>query len=202
MRNLFKNIRLSTSLVTLSLVSLVLMAGAIVMVAAALLRADAEARAVERQTTNMRVAWQVLTSAGSTFSVSDGRLFAGSVELNDNAALVDRIRDLVGGTATVFQGDTRIATNVLKPDGSRAVGTRLAAGPVRDAVLGAKTPFRGTADILGISYYTAYDPILSDSGEVLGILYTGIRKTDWLILGFGVLMEETGATIGFMSSSG
>jgi methyl-accepting chemotaxis protein len=202
MRNLFKNIRLSTGLVALSLVSLVLMAGAIVVVAAVLLRADAEARALERQATNMRVAWQVLTSAGSTFSVSDGRLFVGSVELNDNAALVDRIRELVGGTATVFQGDIRVATNVLKPDGARAVGTRLAAGPVRDMVLGAKKPFRGTADILGTNYYTAYDPILSNSGEVLGILYTGVRKADFFASVDAVQNTLMGIALGIVVVSG
>jgi hypothetical protein len=46
-----------------------------------------------------------------------------------NFGLVDRIKQLTGCTATLFvkSGDQflRVSTNVLKPDGSRAVGTPL-----------------------------------------------------------------------------
>ena len=32
--------------------------------------------------------------------------------------MVDKVKNLVGGTCTVFMNDLRIATNVLKPDGT------------------------------------------------------------------------------------
>ena len=63
-----------------------------------------------------------------------GVLYGGNL-LNRRDALVDSIRqsvfpaqldsDKAIGTVTIFQGDLRIATNVLSEDGSRAVGTRL-----------------------------------------------------------------------------
>ncbi|MFL9842604.1 methyl-accepting chemotaxis protein [Sphingomonas sp. ST-64] len=138
------------------------------------LSGDAARRAAERQETNMAVARDVLSRYGNRFSVDGDRLLLDGRALNGFNDPVDRVKKLVGGTATIFLGDTRIATNVVKEDGSRAVGTKLAPGPVFDAVLRDGKPYRGQADILGKSYYTAYDPIRDASGKVIGVLYVGI----------------------------
>jgi methyl-accepting chemotaxis protein len=149
-------------------------------VSAVLLTRDAAARAAERQETNMRVAWDVLADYGSEFTVEGETLKAGGTALNDFVEPVDRIKALVGGTATVFMGDTRVTTNVVKDDGSRAVGTRLKAGPVHDAVLRDGKSYRGTADILGKPYFVAYDPIRNAAGETIGVLYVGVPKADFM----------------------
>ena len=121
-----------------------------------------------------------LRAQGKDFSVADGKLLAGDHVLNGNAALVDKVKSLVGGTCTVFMNDQRVTTNVMKPDGSRAVGTRLAPGGAHDAIFGRKASFRGEAEILGEPYMTAYDPILDSGGQVLGILYVGVKKVEFL----------------------
>ncbi|MBO0661617.1 methyl-accepting chemotaxis protein [Jiella sp. MQZ9-1] len=136
--------------------------------------------ATERQEANMRVAWDVLGRYGEWFKLSDDKLYAGFQPLNDFNTPVDRIKALVGGTATIFMGDRRIATNVMKADGSRAIGTRLAKGPVYDAVLTAGKPYRGEADILGRAFFTAYDPIKNRDGQTIGILYVGVPKSEFL----------------------
>ncbi|AQR61760.1 hypothetical protein BZG35_08905 [Brevundimonas sp. LM2] len=141
---------------------------------------DAKARAAERQEANMRVAWHVLGGYGEGYEVRDGAIYVGATVLNDNFVPVDQIKALVGGTATVFMGDTRVTTNVKKPDGSRAVGTPLAAGPIYDTVLKSGKTFRGEADILGKPFFTAYDPIKNAKGEVIGILYVGIPQAEFL----------------------
>jgi methyl-accepting chemotaxis protein len=167
-----------------------------------LMESDARARATERQEANMRVAWDVLGGYGEGFAVRDGAIYVGATALNDNFEPVDRIKALVGGTATVFMGDTRVTTNVKKPDGSRAVGTPLAPGPVYDAVLKSGQPYRGEADILGTPFFTAYDPIKNPGGEVIGILYVGIPQAEFLqsvtdtrntmlALGFGLAVLAT-----------
>jgi len=153
---------------------------AVMAVAAVLLTRDAEARAAERQETNMRVAWDVLADYGDGFTARDGKLYVGSTPMNDFTAPVDRVKTLVGGTATVFMGDLRITTNVVKDDGSRAVGTRLKPGPVFDAVLKDGRPYRGQADILGKPYFVAYDPIKTTAGQTIGVLYVGIPKADFM----------------------
>ena len=149
-------------------------------VAKVLLERSATKAAADRVETNMRVAWDVLRARGTSFAVEDGKLLADGSVLNGDVAVVDKVKSLVGGTATIFLKDTRIATNVQKPDGSRATGTPLARSPAYDSIFERKAPFRGEVTILGENYMTAYDPILSASGDVLGILYVGIKKVEFL----------------------
>jgi methyl-accepting chemotaxis protein len=145
-----------------------------------LLERGATKAAAERVETNMRVAWEIVRANGKTFSVVDGKLLVSDHALNGDKTTVDKVKELVGGTCTVFMNDLRVATNVLKPDGTPAVGTRLAQGPAYDAIFNRKTSFRGETQILGESYMTAYDPILDASGQVLGILFVGIKKAEFL----------------------
>jgi len=104
----------------------------------------------------------------------DGELWFGPHRLNGQFDAVDKVKSAFGGTATVFLMDERISTNVQGQDGARAIGTKLAAGAVYDRVLKEGRSYRGEADILGQSYLTVYEPILSD-GAVIGILYAGAK---------------------------
>jgi methyl-accepting chemotaxis protein len=180
MRQRLTNLPIATKTTIITIASLVMLALATFVLSDRVVTADAERMAAERQETNMRVAWKVLRDQGASFRADGGDLYAGTHKLNGWTQPVDEIKQLVGGTATVFAGDTRITTNVLKEDGSRAVGTPLAAGPARDAVLGAGKPYRGTAEILGKPFFTAYDPIKDDSGKTIGVLYVGIPRSDVL----------------------
>ena len=136
------------------------------------------AQAQTRLDANMRVAWDQLMAMGAP-RIEGDKLKFGDRTANGDQAIVDKIKTLVGGTATIFMGDTRVATNVSNKDGSRAVGTKLAPGPVHDAIFKDHHPYRGQAEIAGTPYFTAYDPIENDKREVIGILYTGVRKADF-----------------------
>ena len=175
----------------------ILMLGAcLTAVAWFVLQAGATKAAMERVDTNMRVAWDVVRAKGSNFTSVDGKLLADGHALNDDAAIVDKVKTLVGGTCTIFLDDLRIATNVQKPDGTRAVGTRLARSAAYEAVIDRKTPFRGEVEILGTPYMTAYDPILDSNGKVLGILYVGIKKADFLEAAYNTLSIIIYSTLG------
>ncbi|MCC2981342.1 methyl-accepting chemotaxis protein [Sphingomonas sp. IC4-52] len=171
---------LATKTTFITILSLIVLAIATFLVSDRTLTSDAQRVAAERQETNMRVAWSVLRQQGSSFRREGDKLYVGNRLLNGWSAPVDEVKRLVGGTATIFSGDQRVSTNVIKADGTRAVGTPLAAGQARDMVLGEGKPFRGEADILGQPYFTAYDPIRDDSGNVIGILYVGIPKEEVL----------------------
>jgi methyl-accepting chemotaxis protein len=108
------------------------------------------------------------------------KLYFGDCLINGNNAIVDQIHARFGGTATIFLDDTRVATNVLQPDGSRAVGTKLAAGAAREAVLQKGKMFRGEAQIFGQPYVTLYEPIIVGT-QVMGILYVGVLKSEVLL---------------------
>ena len=102
-------------------------------------------------------------------------IYFGSTKMNNNFDLVDEVVKQAGGTATIFvkSGDeyVRVATNVKKDDGSRAIGTIL--DPKGKAIESIKKneAFYGEVDILGKPYITGYDPIRDASKNVIGIYY-------------------------------
>src|SRR4030042_1170568 len=79
------------------------------------------------------------------------------------------------GTATIFQGDLRISTNVKTEDGSRAVGRRVSA-EVNDQVLVKGLPWVARAFVVKDWYKTAYEPIKDINDKTIGILYVWLLE--------------------------
>jgi methyl-accepting chemotaxis protein len=171
---------LAPRIIALCLSGILLLGVCITVVAKSVLERGAADAALERVDTNMRVAWDAVRAHGTSFSIRDGKLYVGDHVLNGDDATVDKVKKLVDGTCTIFMKDERVATNVRKPDGSRAVGTRLAKSEAYASIFDRKAPFRGEVQILGEPYMTAYDPILAADGELLGILFVGIKKAEFL----------------------
>ena len=119
------------------------------------------------------------------------------------SVLVDEVTALVGGTCTIFQrmnaeGDMlRIATNVKKLDGERAVGTFIPAkndgkeNAVVKSVLAGQT-FLGRAFVVNTWYVTAYTPMYNANKEIIGMLYVGIPEQDNEILKNALLDSKIG----------
>jgi two-component system, NtrC family, sensor kinase len=113
-----------------------------------------------------------------------GVVYAGKL-LNQNYEIVDEIKRTVFqgvvyagkdiGTATIFQDDVRISTNVTNIDGSRAIGTRVAEN-VYDQVVLQGSEFVGRAYVVNDWYLAAYEPIKNITGQTIGILYVGILE--------------------------
>jgi len=127
----------------------------------------------------MKTFHHLLTFKGAELKIADGKLKQGDYVLNDNFELPDKIKDLYGGAATIFMGDVRVSTNVMKPDGSRAVGTKLQ-GAAYESVIKQGKPYRGEAFILDTPYFTAYDPLKNSVGDVIGALYVGVKQSEYL----------------------
>ncbi|SHJ33249.1 methyl-accepting chemotaxis protein [Propionispora hippei] len=85
--------------------------------------------------------------------------------------LVDKVKEIYQVDATVFGGDTRVSTTVMK-DGQRAIGTK-ASGAVIAKVLQEKAIYTGVADVNGKPYVTAYRPILGAQDGTVGMLFAG-----------------------------
>jgi CBS domain-containing membrane protein len=111
-------IGLSAMIAIIVAASLIALSAATYVSTRSLMAENTAKRGEEMQETNIRVAWHVLNGVGREFRQEGDTLYAGSVALNDNSAVVDKIKSLVGGTATIFRGDMRIATNVTKDDGT------------------------------------------------------------------------------------
>jgi len=107
-------------------------------------------------------------------------LYFGTVKINNHFEEVDAVVKEHGGTATLFvkSGNdyVRVATNVKKDDGSRAIGTVLdPSGPVYPMIQKGEA-YYGDATILGKPYVTGYEPIKDAAGNVIGIYYVGYLK--------------------------
>jgi len=122
---------------------------------------------------------EMLELRGKGFKLVDGKLQVGDLVLQGNNELTDRMKELFGGEATIFQRDARIATTVKKKDGSRAVGTTLQ-GPAYDAVITKGESYQGEAPILGTPHFASYLPLKDDKGEAIGVLFVGEKKSEFL----------------------
>jgi len=131
----------------------------------------------------------------------------GGILLNRNFSLVDTIKDLVYrgekygdkdiGTATIFQWDLRVATNVMYTDGSRALGTRVSE-MVHDRVLLGGSAWIDRAFVVNDWYISAYEPIQDMEGRILGVLYVGMleqpyidkrRSIVWMIIRYSFFLS-------------
>jgi len=120
----------------------------------------------------------ILKTKGNHFEIRDGKLVVGDFVLTGNLDFIDDVVRMGGGAITIFQGDERVATNALKQDGTRAVGTTLAQGPIYDSIFKDRKPFRGDSVVTGKAYFGAYDPILDKDGKVIGVLFAGFSKDE------------------------
>ena len=104
-------------------------------------------------------------------------VFFGTTKMNNNFTLVDEIVEEVGGTATIFAKSgadyVRVATNVKKDDGSRAIGTILDPRGKVVEFINMNEAFYGDAKILGKPYLTGYEPMHDALNNVIGIYYFG-----------------------------
>ncbi|RCX20963.1 methyl-accepting chemotaxis protein [Anaerobacterium chartisolvens] len=114
-----------------------------------------------------------LSAIGSAAIVSQGKII-GTVCTGyrlDQDKVVDKIKKMQGTDATVFLGDTRVATTIIK-DGKRIVGTRLDS-QISNLVLKKSQKFSGKTQILGMAYFASYLPLLNTEGETIGIIFGG-----------------------------
>jgi len=117
-----------------------------------------------------------------------GVIYGGTL-LNRNFEIVDKIKQTVFedvqykdqdiGTATIFQDDVRISTNVENEDGSRAIRTRVTEEVYDQVVINGK-PWIGRAYVVNNWYITAYEPIRDVYDRIIGILYVGVLEQKYL----------------------
>ena len=129
-----------------------------------------------------------------------GVLYGGNL-LNRNYEIVDKIKDIVfkgerykgkdTGTATIFQWDLRISTNVKDKSGLRAIGTRIARD-VYDQVLENGRAWIDRAFVVSEWYIAAYEPIRNIKGEIVGILYVGTLEEPYTDLRNNVIYSFFG----------
>jgi methyl-accepting chemotaxis protein len=163
--------------------------------------------------TDKTVSWQAVNQlTKAVVPVTLPELTVGGVWLGQNrdpnasSPLVDDVKRLSGVTSTIFQrmnseGDMlRVATNVEGADHKRAIGTYIPAvnpdgkpNPVVAAVLRGET-FHGRAFVVNAWYLTAYEPMRDSRGEIIGMLYVGVKQQGIASLRRSILDTKVGKT--------
>lgn len=113
-----------------------------------------------------------------------------NASFEEKSPVVDDVLQMVGARCTIFQkmndkGDMlRIATNIRRSDGQRAIATFLPAtgadgkpDPVIASIL-AGNQYVGRSIVMGAWYLDAYRPIRDAEGKVQGMLFIGIPELE------------------------
>ncbi|WP_448521819.1 Cache 3/Cache 2 fusion domain-containing protein, partial [Pseudothermotoga sp.] len=129
----------------------------------------------------LEVLKEYVKSEYGTLSLKDGQLVdKDGKPIKDRFEVVDKISKQMNVVATIFQAEgddfKRVSTSVRKDDGTRAVGTFLGKESAAYKPITQKQRYVGPAKILGKDYFTGYDPIFDERGNVIGILFVGVPQ--------------------------
>lgn len=116
---------------------------------------------------------KMTAQAGAPLKNEQGQII-GTVIVGYNVTrdkFVDRIKNMYGTDVTLFLGDERIASTLIK-DGKRVIGTKLNGG-IADTVLKKGEKLSVRADILGMDYFTSYMPMVGNDNKIIGVLFAG-----------------------------
>jgi len=132
--------------------------------------------------TNVQATHQI---TGEVINVDINQWKINDLIVNGDTTIVDNLKNYGIETVTIFQkipqGFLRISTNVLNTNKKRAIGTFIPNNsPVAQAILRNET-YTGRAFVVNDWYVTGYTPI-TYNGDVVGILYNGIREKDMTML--------------------
>lgn len=131
----------------------------------------------ERRGMLIKVATPMVDSRGGMSGV-----LVAAILVNRDYEIVDRIRrESRGDSSTIFLGPVRIATNVERSAGARAVGTVISE-PVGRTVLDGGRRFVGEAWVVNTPYISAYEPIRDVEQNIVGMIYVGTPQSPFLAL--------------------
>ncbi|WP_194270744.1 methyl-accepting chemotaxis protein [Fictibacillus phosphorivorans] len=172
---MFKNFGITSKINSLFIVMLLLFAGVVGYFAVSEVAKGIKNLATEKSKGDLGLAYKFVDSQfEGDWDLRDGKLYKGETLFNENFSVVDEIGKVTGDTVTIFQGDTRVATNVMI-DGKRAVGTQVSP-EVKAVVLKEGKSFYGEAEVVGKKYMTAYMPLKNENDEIIGIFYVGASQ--------------------------
>ncbi|OAM77835.1 methyl-accepting chemotaxis protein [Devosia elaeis] len=216
------NIRMTAMIAGLVISAIIMSIGAVTTATYLNLSASSRAEAMVRLENSLRTAATVAGSnlpAAEVTWAEDGSLAAlrtwAMPRIFVNHNLVDSIANLTGESATIYSAEgpgkplEALSSTLVGADGARLVGGVFAADdPAYETVMSG-LPYFGEAEIAGNSYYTAYQPVVNQQDEVIGVIYAGMDKakleaaildTLWVLLGVGAVCLAILGVLGYALS--
>lgn len=108
------------------------------------------------------------------WSIQGNDLYKGKYNMSCNYESIDRIAKDTGVMATLFKGDTSVATSIVV-DGKRMIDTK-ASKNVAHSVMQEGNIFQGIVKLGEEKIQSYYMPLKDGSGKRIGMYSTGIRK--------------------------
>ena len=203
MGNYFNNLKISTSIALITTGLMIVSLSLVGIIIYTIISSQIAQTATNQQNTSLRTAATIaekqvpgmVVKWGQNNNVSE--VVLKELPTFSNHKMIDEIGRATGETATIFLWDDKTSdfwrktTNIVKPNGKRAVGTPLGKKGAVYPVVTKGVTFRGEAVILGLAYYTIYKPIFSQNGKVIGILYAGVKKDK-----INAVLSEIGSKFG------
>ncbi|MBI5238437.1 MAG: cache domain-containing protein, partial [Deltaproteobacteria bacterium] len=136
-----------------------------------------------------------------TEAYSTGAIITGDL-INNDTYVPDSFAEVIPGSlVSIVLGDVQIATNVAGSSGRRIVGERVPPDVVSG--ISVNKGFRGDASIAGRDYIAAFDPIVNNSGAVIGSLFVGLPREKFVELQYeNIKAIVTIAFIGLFIATG
>ena len=211
MKNEKKTLGLIPKLVMIALIAVAVTATVLVLISRAEIKSTYENLIKEE----LKVACEELDSKlsneydGDWYMSDDGVLMKGTDVVQDAfESEMDDIHEKTGLEYTLFYGDTRIVTTILKKDGSgRLVGTKASDAVIADTLKGGKDYLGTNLTIEGQKYYGYYIPLKNSDGSIVGMCFTGrlahdvskgVNKAVALCILVGIIMVVIIAVLGFI----
>ncbi|SES30620.1 methyl-accepting chemotaxis protein [Salipaludibacillus aurantiacus] len=172
---MFRNMKILTKFQLLMFGTVIGLSAILIAVTFSEVRSGIESFAAEKAGSDLNLAYHYLDERfDGQWQIQNGELYKGDHRINEDYELADEIADMTGGLVTIFQGRQPVTTNLIIND-ERAV-TVEAEGEVTELVLGEGEMYYGDADILGTELQTAYRPVFSADGEIVGMLFTAASQ--------------------------
>lgn len=137
---------------------------------------------------NINLKMRYVENSYGTLSPGQGTLLDRSGEsIEGRTGVVDRIFEDLGDHSTIFVKENddfkRISTSIMVDEEKRAIGTFLGKDHVAYETLMNGDLYLGDAEILGESYYSAYQPVKDQNNNVIGLFFIGTptKKLDDII---------------------
>ena len=110
------------------------------------------------------------------WSLGDGQLMKGLRNINNNSGMLKWFKEQTNCLASIYMGDTIVATNVDDGNGKRLMGEKASAAVV-DRVLKQGKEYETSEKIFGNPVRLYFMPIKDSSNTVIGIFSIGIDES-------------------------
>ena len=110
--------------------------------------------------------------------VRSGVLYKGEHNMEDINDELDALGILFNGQVSIFSDDTRVATTMKEPSGTRRVGGKASPFIVQKVIKERKEYLGQMNDDLLDEHYAGYLPLKDAGGSVVGMLFVGLNAQD------------------------